>query len=72
MTSITDQLATLADGAPAADPRLNWSEWAMGLATAVAARADCSRAHAGAVIMTADMRIVATGFKGLRRARPAA
>ena len=36
----------------------------MGIAKAVAARADCSRRQVGAVIITEDRRIVATGYNG--------
>jgi dCMP deaminase len=60
---MTEQTATLTDPSTS-DPRPDWSAWVLGIATAVAARADCSRAQVGAVIMTADMRIVATGYNG--------
>lgn len=46
------------------DPRPDWNDWAMAIAEAVAERADCSRAKVGAVIMTTDQRIVATGYNG--------
>lgn len=47
--------------------RPGWLPWALGIAEAVAKRADCSRAQVGAVIMTADHRIVATGYNGAPR-----
>lgn len=46
------------------DTRATWDEWGLGIADAVAARADCSRRQVGAVIITADRRIVATGYNG--------
>ena len=47
-----------------ADTRPGWHKWAMGIAEAVAERADCSRRKVGAVIVDADRRIVATGYNG--------
>lgn len=50
--------------------RPNWNEWGLGIAKAVAARADCSRRQVGAVIVTADHRIVATGYNGAPAGQP--
>ena len=44
--------------------RPNWVEWGLGLAAAVATRADCTRRQVGAVIMDPDHRVVATGYNG--------
>lgn len=44
--------------------RLDWDAWGLVLAEAVAQRADCTRRKVGAVIMTPDHRIVATGYNG--------
>lgn len=46
------------------DTRPTWDEWGVELAMTVARRADCTRRQVGAVIMTADHRIVATGYNG--------
>lgn len=49
-----------------ADPfgRPSWDEWAIGLAFAVAARADCRRKLVGAVLLNADHRVISTGYNG--------
>lgn len=52
---------------PDLELRPGWMPWALGIAEAVAKRADCSRAQVGAVIMTQDHRIVATGYNGAPR-----
>lgn len=44
--------------------RPNWDEWGVGLAVAVAARADCTRRKVGAVLMRPDHSIVSTGYNG--------
>jgi dCMP deaminase len=46
------------------DRRPDWDEWGLGLAHAVATRADCSRRKVGAVLMTRDHTVVATGYNG--------
>lgn len=43
--------------------RPDWDEYFLGVATAVAARADCTRRRVGAVIVK-DKRIVSTGYNG--------
>ena len=43
--------------------RPGWDEYFLGIADAVAARADCRRAQHGAVIVK-DRRIVSTGYNG--------
>lgn len=44
--------------------RPSWDEWGLELAKAVALRADCSRRKVGAVLMTPNHSIVATGYNG--------
>lgn len=46
------------------DPRPGWDEWAMGIARAVATRADCTRSQVGSVLVSADHFIVSTGYNG--------
>jgi dCMP deaminase len=49
--------------------RPDWDTYFLGIAAAVAARADCSRRRVGAVIVQ-DHRIVATGYNGAPAGRP--
>jgi dCMP deaminase len=44
--------------------RPDWDEYFMGIAQAVARRADCRRRRIGAVIVDTDRRIVSTGYNG--------
>lgn len=44
--------------------RPSWDEYGLGLAQAVAARADCTRRQVGAVVMRPDRTIVSTGYNG--------
>lgn len=44
--------------------RPDWDEYFLGIAKAVAARADCSRRQVGALIVDTDHRIVSTGYNG--------
>lgn len=44
--------------------RPSWDDWGLGIALAVSARADCSRAQHGAIIMRPDRTIAATGYNG--------
>lgn len=46
------------------DGRPSWQDYFLGIATAVAARADCRRARYGAVIVDPSNRIIGTGFNG--------
>lgn len=50
--------------------RPDWDTWALGIASAVAARGDCTRRQVGAVILGADHRIVACGYNGGRPGGP--
>lgn len=44
--------------------RPDWDEWGIYLAQSVAIRADCRRARHGAVILSADHRVVSVGYNG--------
>jgi dCMP deaminase len=50
--------------------RLSWHEYFIGIAYAVAKRADCSRRQVGAVIVDSSNRIVSTGYNGAASKRP--
>lgn len=50
--------------------RPEWDAWALGLAAAVAARADCTRRQVGAVILRPDKTVVATGYNGAPAGQP--
>jgi dCMP deaminase len=54
----------------AVSDRPSWDDWAIGLAFAVARRADCRRRQVGAVILAANKRLVATGYNGTRPGKP--
>lgn len=45
--------------------RPTWDEWAMSLADVIATRADCTRAHVGAVILSRRRRVLGLGYNGL-------
>lgn len=49
---------------PGARPRPGWDEYFMGIAEAAAARADCTRAKVGAVIVDSARRIAGAGYNG--------
>lgn len=51
------------------DSRPNFDEYFLGIARAVAARADCKRAQHGAVVVK-NKRIVATGYNGSPAGEP--
>ena len=44
--------------------RPDWHEWGVGIAYAVAARADCTRRRVGAVVFDEANRILSTGYNG--------
>lgn len=44
--------------------RPDWDEYFLGVARAVAARADCRRRQVGCVLVDADRRIIGTGYNG--------
>lgn len=46
--------------------RMSWDDYFLGIATAVAVRADCSRSQVGAVAVRGN-RIIATGYNGTER-----
>jgi dCMP deaminase len=51
------------------DPRPDWDTYYLGIAHAVAARADCTRRTIGAIIVKGD-RIVSTGYNGAPTGKP--
>ena len=53
-----------------ADPRPSWDAYFLGIAQAVAARADCTRRQVGAVIVDQHHRILSTGYNGAAPGRP--
>lgn len=68
MTAASAQAASpdarrFGDNRPMEFTRPNWDEYFLGIATAVAARADCRRRRVGAVLVS-NNRIVATGYNG--------
>lgn len=50
--------------------RMSWDVWALGLAAAVAMRADCTRRQVGAVILDSEHRVISTGYNGLPSGMP--
>lgn len=50
--------------------RLSWSQWGLGIAQAVAGRADCTRRQVGAVIMDKDHRVISVGYNGAPPSHP--
>jgi dCMP deaminase len=44
--------------------RLSWDEYFLKMAETASLRADCLRKKAGAVLVTADNRIISTGYNG--------
>ncbi len=52
------------------DTRPTWDEWGLELAATVARRVDCTRRQVGAVLMSDDHRIIATGYNGAPSGQP--
>ena len=50
--------------------RPGWDEYFIGVAVAVAARADCTRRQGGAVVVDHHHRIVSTGYNGAPAGQP--
>jgi dCMP deaminase len=50
--------------------RPDWDEYFLGVARAVAARADCSRRQVGAVLVDSDRRLRGSGYNGARPGGP--
>lgn len=46
------------------EPRPSWDEVWMDVARTISKRSRCSRAHVGAVVVSAEQRISATGYNG--------
>lgn len=63
LREVSDSLAT-------AGHRLDFCEYGLLLAEAVALRADCTRRRVGAVIIDSHRRIVGTGYNGAPPGRP--
>ena len=59
-------------GAPLYEDQLRptWDEWGLAIAKAVATRADCSRRKVGAVLVTWQHRVAATGYNGAPSDQP--
>lgn len=53
-----------------AEPRPSWDDWGLLMAQTVALRADCRRRKVGAVLLTDDHRVAATGYNGAAPGRP--
>lgn len=56
-------------GGSMTDPRPSWDDYYLGIAHAVAARADCTRRKIGAIIVKGD-RIISTGYNGAPAGKP--
>lgn len=52
------------------DTRPPWDDYGLGLAAAAAQRGDCTRKQVGAVILSPDHDVVASGFNGAPAGEP--
>lgn len=50
--------------------RPSWDEWALGIASAVATRGDCTRSQVGAVALDERHIIIGTGYNGAASGDP--
>lgn len=50
--------------------RPSWDEWALGVAEAVSARGDCTRAQVGAIALSGDNLMVGMGYNGAPSGAP--
>jgi dCMP deaminase len=50
--------------------RPSWADYYLGVAEAVARRADCTRRQVGAVLVDRDLRVVSTGYNGAPSGHP--
>ena len=50
--------------------RPDWTTYHLGIAAAVAARADCSRRQVGCILVDTDRRILSAGYNGAAPGKP--
>ena len=50
--------------------RPDWEAWALGVAAAVATRADCTRRQVGAVVLDQHHRVLSVGYNGAPSGAP--
>lgn len=55
---------------PTPPPRPGWPAYFLGIAHAVAVRGDCKRRQVGAVLVTPNNRVLATGYNGVTAGQP--
>lgn len=68
-TAVSHPICNRKKGSKVSDQRLGWHDYYLGIARAVAARADCSRAQHGAVIVQ-GRKVVSTGYNGAPSGKP--
>lgn len=61
-------MSPVVQGPPKSRP--SWDEYALGIAFAVAERADCTRRKVGAVVLGPDHRVLGTGYNGYPAGKP--